>query len=240
MASKRKIPDILNAHCPTCDGERSCEKYGEVTTTWDWEDKLGGHYMNGGAHHYLLQCAGCKTVFYQIEKWNSEDYTNYYDANGETQIEYDIERQTFPAPEKKTKPLWLDAITKIDRQLEEILHEVYVAFENQSYILTAVGLRTVFDRSTELLGIDPAISFEDKLDELESGGWIGSTERDILGVITDAGSAAAHRGWSPSEGDAQKLLTAMEAFIHRAFIVGQDALSIKASIPPKPKRKKKP
>jgi len=115
---------------------------------------------------------------------------------------------------------------------------MYVAYDHSANILTAVGLRTALDRATEVLGVDPAISFEEKLAELKNGGWIGETEHGILDVITNAGNAAAHRGWSPSKEDVGKLLTAMEAFLHRAFIVGQDALAIRANIPPKPKRQK--
>ena len=57
-------------------------------------------------------------------------------------------------------------------------------------------------------------------------------------MITDAGNAAAHRGWSPDETDATQLLDAMEVFLQRAFIVGQKALSIRNNIPAKPRRKK--
>jgi Domain of unknown function (DUF4145) len=115
---------------------------------------------------------------------------------------------------------------------------MYVAYDHGANILTAVGMRTALDRATEVLGIDPAITFDEKLKELKDGGWIGSTEHDILDVITNAGNAAAHRGWSPSKEDVAKLLTAMEAFLHRAFIVGQDALAIRANIPEKPKRQR--
>ncbi|WP_084739492.1 DUF4145 domain-containing protein [Frigidibacter mobilis] len=110
--------------------------------------------------------------------------------------------------------------------------------DSHSYILTAIGLRTALDRGTEVLGIDPAKAFSEKLAELQSAGWIGSTEHDILNVITDAGNAAAHRAWSPEKHEIAQLLYAMEVFIQRAFIVGKNALSVKQSIPSKPKRKK--
>lgn len=232
----KKKPEPVKAHCPTCDGERLCEVHGQAKTAWAYEDRQ--FYMNGGADHFLLQCRGCETVFYQKESWDSESYSNYYDENGDVQTEAEVTTITHPSPESKTKPVWLDAIGKKDGQLENILDEMYVAFDHNAYILTAVGLRTALDRATEVIGIDPAISFEEKLKQLKDDGWVGATEHDILDVITNAGNAAAHRGWSPSKKDVRKLLTAMEAFLHRAFIVGQDALAIKANIPPKPKRKK--
>jgi hypothetical protein len=192
--------------------------------------------MNGGVDHSLLECRGCETVFYETQSWNSEDIDPYYDAMGEIQYEANKEKLTYPKPEAKTKPVWFDAMQKIDAQLHNILRQMYIAHDNQAHILTAVGLRIALDRGTEVLGIDPAKTFEEKLDGLRDGGWIGQTERDILDVVTDAGNAAAHRGWEPDSQEISQLLSAMEVFLHRAFIVGQKALSIKSSIPARPKR----
>lgn len=224
------------AHCPTCDGERTCEVHGTIYKAWDWEDKYHGHSMNGGVDHTLLECRGCETVFYETSSWNSEDVNPYYDSMGETQYEVVKEVQTHPKPEAKTKPVWFDAMQKIDGQLHNILSQMYVGHDNHANILAAIGLRTALDRATEVLGIDPAKTFDEKLDQLRDGGWIGQTERDILGVVTDAGNAAAHRGWEPDSREVSELLSALEVFLHRAFIVGQKALTIKSSIPARPKR----
>lgn len=224
------------ARCPTCDGERTCEVHGTIYKAWVWEERQSGHSVNGGVDHSLLECRGCETVFYETSSWNSEDIDCHYDAVGQEQYEHPREVQTYPKPEAKTKPVWFDAMQKADPQLHNILSQMYVAHENQARILTAIGLRTALDRATEVLSIDPAKTFDEKLDELRDGGWIGQTERDILGVVTDAGNAAAHRGWEPDSREVSELLSSMEVFLHRAFIVGQKALSIKSSIPAKPKR----
>lgn len=235
-ASKAIERQTIKAHCPKCDGERNCAKHGTIYKAWDWEDKYSGHSMNGGVDHLLLECLGCDTVFYQTESWNSEDVDPYYDAMGETQYEASKEISTYPKPEAKTKPVWFDAMQKKDYQLHNILSQMYVALDNHANILTAIALRTALDRATECLGIDPAKTFDEKLDELRNGGWIGETERDILGVVTDAGNAAAHRGWEPDNQEITQLVSSMEVFLHRAFIVGQAALRIKGNIPAKPKR----
>lgn len=228
----------VKEHCPKCDGERICDVYGHVYVPWSWEDKYNRHSMSGGVDHSLLQCRGCETVFYLRDSWNDEDYDQWYDANGETQTEAIRTKITYPKTDSKIRPVWLEAIGKIDSQLREILDEVYQARDSEAFILTAVGLRTAFDRGTEVLGIDPAKTFAEKLADLQDGGWIGSTEHDILRVITDAGNAAAHRGWAPDSKEIAQLLYAMEVFLQRAFIVGKKALSIKGSIPQKPKRRK--
>lgn len=232
-----KGPDPVQAHCPTCNAERTCDVHGHVYKSWSWEDREGRFSVDGGVDHSLLECRGCHTVFYLSDSWDSEFVETYRTVNGDTFAEPERNKRTFPAPDTQSRPLWLDAIANTDKQLQSILNEVYVAYDNHAYILMAVGLRTALDTATEVLGIDPAKTFAEKLGELQAGGWVGSTEHDILDVITNAGSAAAHRGWSPSKEDAGRLLTAMEAFLHRAFIVGQDALKIRANIPAKPKRR---
>lgn len=230
------MTDPVKAHCPHCDGERTCDVHGKIYVPWHWEDRQG-HSVNGGVDHSLLQCRGCETVFYEHSSWNSEDIDYWYDENGDTQGEHPRTKTTYPKPESKTKPVWLDSIYKVDAQLRNILEEMYVAYDNQSYILASVGLRTALDRATEVLSIDPAISFEEKLDALVDGGWIGLTEREILDVVTNAGHAAAHRGWAPENHELTQLLSALELFLQKAFIVGKKALSLKTTIPAKPKRK---
>jgi len=231
------MTDPVKAHCPNCDGERTCDVHGTVYVPWTWEDNQG-HGLSGGVDHSLLQCRGCETVFYEHNSWNSEDIYHWHDHNGDTQSEAVRTKVTYPKPEARNKPKWIDGGYKLDDQLTAILNEMYLAHENSSHILTAVGLRTALDRATEVLGIDPGMTFDEKLDKLRDGGWIGETEREILGVVTDAGNAAAHRGWSPDREEVSQLLIAMEIFLQKAFVVGTRALSIKASIPVKQPRKR--
>lgn len=227
---------LVKSRCPKCDGERNCTEHGTIYKAWDWEDKYHGNSMSGGVDHSLLECLGCETVFYETQSWNSEEFDPYYDPMGEIQYDIHKEKATHPKPDGKTKPVWFDAMQKKDAQLHNILNQMYVALDNRANILTAIGLRTALDRATECLGIDPAKTFDEKLNELRDGGWIGQTERDILGVVTDAGNAAAHRGWEPHTQEVAQLVSSMEVFLHRAFIVGQAALGIKGNIPKKPKR----
>ncbi|MGE4531501.1 MAG: DUF4145 domain-containing protein [Acidithiobacillus sp.] len=233
-----KKSKTVKAHCPTCNGERTCIIHGQVNKSWDWADKQG-HSINGGDNHSLLECCGCETVFYERSNWNSEDMDLWYDEEGRTCGEPTLNKSTYPKPESRQKPKWLDSIAGADPQIANILIEMYTAYDNESYILTAVGLRTALDRGTEILGIDPAISFEEKLDSLKKAGWIGDTEREILGIVTDVGNAAAHRGWEPNAQQIAQLLSALEIFLQKSFIVGKEALNIKEKIPPKPKRKNK-
>ena len=233
------MSEEAQAHCPTCDGDRTCDIHGSVKKEGDWSDREGTFIVSWSVHHSLLECRGCHTVFYETISSNSEDVDYWYDQDGGTHAEYNKIKETFPKVESKNKPPWIDAIRKIDDQLYDILLEMYLAHSNRAFILTAIGLRTALDRATELLGIDPARTFAEKLSQLRQDGRIGDTERDILDVVTNAGSAAAHRGWSPAPADIGLLLSAFELFLQRAFIVGDKALAVKANLPAKPVRREK-
>jgi len=133
---------------------------------------------------------------------------------------------------------WIDKVAKADRILGKLLSEVYAALNNDLRVLAAIGARTAFDRSSELLQIDPALSFREKLDELVSIGKVGTSERDTLEVLVDAGSAAAHRGWVPKAKELRTMMAIVEAFLHREFVLGDRLKKLKAAVPPKPARKK--
>lgn len=230
--------ETVKARCPKCNGERVCLMHAQITKPWSWYDGQG-HGMDGSDEYSLLECRGCETVFYQQASWHSEDVDYGYDWEGKQRITPNIHKSTYPKPESRRKPTWLKSIESQDQQLADILLEMYTAYDNDSYILTAIGLRTALDRSTELVGIDADLYFHQKLDALVKGGWIGDTERKILDVVTNAGNAAAHRAWKPDDKEIEQLLAALEVFLQRLFIVGQDVLNIKESIPPGPRKKPK-
>lgn len=228
----------LEAHCPTCEGERSCDVH--VRVDQPWEDS--GVY--GAQEYRLLECRGCRLVFYHQSSWFSENCEDVIDPQtGEHHEAPIVKIITYPAARnarKSEKPMWFWDLREIDLQLWMIMGETYKAYEADSYILASVGLRTAFDRTTEHLGIASSDSLADKVKALHQKGYIGETEKMTLSVVIDAGSAAAHRGWAPSEGEFRILLATLEQFIERAVVNGKKALDIAAKIPSKPPRAVKP
>lgn len=231
---------ILKALCPRCKGERKCQVHGFVNVPWELGDEV--NYNWGRDESRLLQCCGCETVFLHIQSWDSELFEIEYDYIKRDQVQVPIVKvTTFPALEieQSQKPDWIWEIAKIDPQLHKILDETYTAYEAGSLILASVGLRTAFDRATEALKIDPGHTLEEKIKKLKEEGFIGETEASTLGVVANAGSAAAHRAWSPDAAEFHSLLTALEQFLQRAVVTGKKVLSIADSIPPRQPRPKK-
>ncbi|WHS62263.1 DUF4145 domain-containing protein [Pseudomonas sp. G2-4] len=230
----------FKAHCPRCDGERTCFIHGEHEEPWSWHD--GYNSQHGQNDYKIAECCGCEVVFFHKSGWDSEDWDISYDpVTREEIITNPVTVITFPAPEKKSeKPDWVWAIAKIDPQLFHILEEMYQAYEHGALILAAVGLRTAFDRTTTVLKIDPELTLKQKVALLLDEGYIGETESKTLEVVTDAGSAAAHRAWSPTLDGFQILLTTLEQFIRRTVVSGKSALEIANTIPKRPPKIPKP
>jgi hypothetical protein len=72
-------------------------------------------------------------------------------------------------------------------------------------------------------------------DQLYQEGRIGADDKEYLEVLTDAGSAAAHRGWEPDVEQLRVLTSIMEHFVSR-FILKDEAGRLKGAIPPRQKR----
>jgi len=229
--------DPEKAHCPTCNRSQNCKVHGRTNHEWEHSD-LRGNNLWGIDRYSLFECLGCDTVFYERYSWDENDTSYVKDKNGDEHSVTFERKTTLPKPATRPTPEWSDHIGVVDKSLYQILNETYRAYEQECYILTAIGLRTALDLTSELVEIDPAITFAEKLGELLEKGYIGETERDLLTVLTNAGSAAAHRGWAPSKDETEELLGVLETFIQRVIVNGKRALEMESAIPPRVKRKK--
>jgi hypothetical protein len=83
------------------------------------------------------------------------------------------------------------------------------------------------------------LTFKEKLDLLQNKGHISLSERDNLDILTDAGGAAAHRGWKPTAEQLNIVMTIVETFIHRKFVLDAEVTRLKGQIPRRKRRRKK-
>src|SRR5258707_3203307 len=149
-------------------------------------------------------------------------------------MERGVETTYWPAPVERKPPKWIESIEFADQTLGRLLTEMYAALNNDLRVLAAIGARTAFDRSSELLGVDASLQFRQKLEDLVKLGKVGTDEQETLRVLVDAGSAAAHRGWRPKAAELNTMMDVIEAFLYRSFIVGDGIKKLKASVPAKP------
>lgn len=226
----------LKGHCPKCGPDRYADVVGHHTDRDD-DDENG---VWGQTDARILSCAGCKTIYFQEVFIFSEDVDySYHPVTGETQGKYNERITYWPAPTKRDRPDWLGDVQLIDLSLHRILLEIYKGLDADLPILSAIGVRTAFDRTSELLKVDPGLPFAGKLTTLERSGKIGVGEKIHLEILTDAGSAAAHRGWSPSLDELDTMMNILEGFIYRTLILDEQVAKLKPAIPSKPPRPSK-
>ncbi|MBL4761241.1 MAG: DUF4145 domain-containing protein [Gammaproteobacteria bacterium] len=227
----------IKANCPDCGGQINAD----IVAKYEFKDEDGDDYNCVWMlyRHRILKCCGCETVYHQTISVFSEDINKYYHPiTGEVEENYYEDISYWPSPIRRKKPIWIHKIKISNEPLYNILQEIYVAFNSDLKILTATGIRTAFDASTEALGIDTAQSFQKKLDDLLLKGKIGIDEKRVLDILTDAGGAAAHRSWSPTEPELHTMINIVEQFIYRNLILTDKAEALKERIPPRQQRKK--
>ena len=222
-------PKIIKAHCPRCGaGTNACVRAEHTVAAADPDD--GTSSSDTGR---ILECCGCERVYFQRNFWFSEwETVGQHPITGDPCLEGGIETTYWPAPITRAEPKWIAEIHAADRTLDQLLSEMYTALNSDLRVLAAIAARTTFDRSSELLGIDPALSFKRKLSALVDRGKISTDESEILAALIDAGGAAAHRGWRPAPDDLNTMIDVVEAFLHRSFILGDGIKKLKAAVPP--------
>ncbi|WP_187429643.1 hypothetical protein ROLI_024400 [Roseobacter fucihabitans] len=236
MADKK----FEEGHCPSCGSDRA-----DIVAEHKDEFHGGGAGFDFQANTFyrVLECRGCGQHYFKSTSSNSEDYFHYYDPEtGEEETEYTETVHYWPPAAKRRSPEWVAEIGFEDRVLGSLFNDVYTALDNNLGVLAAIGMRTVFDRASELLKIDPAKTFQQKLNELKAGDHITEKEKTVLGALIDAGSAAAHRGWQPKPKQLDAMMTILEAFLHRAFLLEDIGAELGKGVPKRQPKgaKKKP
>lgn len=214
MSEQKLKPE--KGHCPKCGPDRFSDVVGQHKESWV-EDQYG---INGTETYRILRCRGCETVYFQHVSWFCEEPE-------------DPTITHWPSPSKRTQPDWIHKLQGTDADLKALTVEAYSALDNDLRVLAAIGIRTAFDKASELLGVDKNLRFADKLSELETTGRIGTNEKGVLVVLVDAGSAATHRGWKPTPDELNTMMATLESFIHRNLVLGHEVQKLKANVPPK-------
>jgi Domain of unknown function (DUF4145) len=214
------LDEIIKAHCPNCGPYRNATVLRRYIDAPDPDFDEEYPEQNGTIDDYrILCCRGCGEVYVQRVNFTfapmslSED--DFDPKTGEYNPEFDPTTTYRPAPPRPRRkpPAWLGKIQ--DQVIRGLLEEVYEALDADLRSIAAMGLRAVLDRIFEFAGADPELGFAKKLAALETQGDIGSREKENLLIMTDAGSAAAHRGWKPEPEELDSILEATETLLQR-------------------------
>ncbi len=227
MLAKDAGEDVVQGHCPSCGPDRKADVKGHYQTRFSEAEGL----IWGQTDFRLLVCRGCETAYFQTEEVFSEDAIDVEDGSGGFESYIPARFVHYPSPIKREKPKWWAELVFIGNEFgkfESLFSDIYGCLNANLSVPAAIATRTAFDHASEILGIEPSLSFEKKLDALEKIGKIGLDERDVLEVLVNAGSAAAHRGWRPNPEQIETLVTIIENFVYRTFILGEAARNLRA------------
>lgn len=237
------LPEIIEAWCPRCNGDRKADVMARyIEGRPEYETLIDEGEVDVDVDDYrVLKCRGCDKVYVQrvrLKFISGADVDQYFDpATGEYSYAYAM-TSYWPSPQVpgREPPLWLEKIQ--DQVLHSLFEEVYAALKAELLSLAAMGVRAALDRTFELAGADPAHGFAQKLSALEAQGVIAAKEKELLLTMTDAGSAAAHRGWKPEPEELDSILDTTEGLLQRVALLGPAAAEIRKRVPPRPKSPK--
>lgn len=218
--------DIIVSHCNACGGRRDARKCATYT-------RDGSDGEVSWSHTYdVLECCGCHNVTVKHTHWFSEwDQIEGDPLRGDARIVPGEKVTIWPPPTSRPKPNWTERLE--DKVLRDVIEEVYLALSSGMIVLASIGTRTLLDRAMTLCIGDRQLSFKARIDLLEQEGFVGETERDILAIIVDAGSASAHRAFSPKPEILDTILAIVENFLERQFILRHDVKNVKLATPPR-------
>ncbi|MDH4982189.1 DUF4145 domain-containing protein [Hyphomicrobium sp. D-2] len=229
MSDNTNADERVKGECPLCGRDKWADIRGEIKSQYD--DERSGVF--GGDTYRLLECRGCNTVYYQHESFFSEDVEQDYDG----QLTPVARFKYYPSLSKRDRPKWFGGwFFAAESDLYRLVESLYTAIDNDLLILAASGVRTAFDVAVSKLGIDPTISFEEKIGALKVQGRIGTYEESDLTTMVEAGNAAMHRGWQPTLEQVDTMMTTLERFIHNSFVHEEQTAKLKAKVPPKQRR----
>jgi hypothetical protein len=164
----------------------------------------------------LLKCRGCGNVTFRItEKSEGEEepYIIYYP----------------PAIARRT-PDWLREPSEIPNSVQEVMSEVYSAVQNDLRRLAAMGIRATLENvMKDKIGKD--LNFNDSIDQFQKSGYLSMRQSGSLSSIVEAGHAATHRGWEPTDDDMDILLDITESIIETAYLHERRAHDLEKRIP---------
>jgi len=206
-----KIPDLSRTFV--------CNRCGRKSFHWpisSGEVRKEPIKRRGGEYRYqtfdVMECRDCKSLTLCID-------TKIHPGGGDSYIH---KTEYYPPRLTRERPIWLKTI---DPQLKKLLEEIYEALDCSLFFIASTGIRTVIDRLiVEKIG--DVGSYKNKVIALEKKGIIDSEEKEMLFAVIDAGSASAHRGFSPTKKIITQMTDIMEKMLHRIYIESKDKASL--------------
>lgn len=228
--------EITRSHCNRCGSNT----YHDVLALSSNEEEFKADELALWLDRYeILKCRGCGEVSFR--------YTSSFDG------EYEPTVICYPPAIARQKPDWMRDLflrfrgdydkenppPTVPDKIRGIMDEVYIALQNDSRRLCAMGIRATLERvMIDKVG-DHGL-FIKNLDEFEKVGYLSARQRTVLDTILDAGHASIHRGWEPTKDDIRTLLDITESVIESVYLHEASAERLEKTVPKRLPKANKP
>lgn len=167
----------------------------------------------------IIQCRGCDQISFRSRREPKEPNAK-------------PEERQYPAPEFRKLPRWFSDLEIAERELAQLMGEVYSATAMGSRRLALMGLRCAID-VVIFKTVGGNFNFGQGLAALASQGYLSSKDSDVLRAGIEAGHAAAHRNFCPEPNDLDRALDVVEHLIEKVFHLPSIADKLRTNIPPR-------
>lgn len=221
------MANITKSNCNKCHGNRNHEVLHREESKW--EEEVDNQFIMWHKDVFeMLKCCGCDSITLRHGYTFSEDR----DESGKpiTSVSH------YPSAIYRHKPQWFHESFFIfgfeENVITGLLHEIYVALQNDMTRLAAMGVRAL----VEHIIIEKAgdqLSFKENLKRFHEKGFISSVQKETLETILEVGHATIHRAFNPSKTDLITLMDVAETIIESIYINEHNAKQLKGRIPPR-------
>ena len=208
--------EIIRSFCNGCQQDTHHEIVGNCSRERREGDRQFPRIID--EHWQILQCCGCESIKVCVK----EDSTDFKSP-----------REThYPARQIRQMPKWSGETSP---QCQHLLREVYIAMHSDCLALSAMGTRTILDvMLLEMLG--DIGGFETKLKGAVTEGFFTTVQKDTISAAVDAGSAASHRGFTPTESQLSDVLDIVEHTLMGHYVLAASSGRLKSEVPPRGSR----
>ena len=203
------------AFCNRCHGETT-HRHARIHAR-TYTEGHGAHQRPLQESWDLLVCLGCESVRIRrtisCPEYARPDVTE------------------FPPRQGRRTPPWQNDLPDSIRDMHR---EVYDTLQVGAPCCATMGARTLIDMVlTEVVGDQG--NFRAKLDAAVQAGHLATEHRRTLEAAIDAGSAAAHRGFTPNEELIEDVLDIVEHLLQGRYILGPASDRLRNQVPPRPR-----
>lgn len=193
-----------------------------------WAEEVDPGIQISGCNTFkMIKCCGCDSVKLRHSDWFSEACDEY----GRPYVDVNY----YPPAISKAEPTWLKELrnpfgSKEQQCVVGLLHEIYTALHNNSRRLAVMGARALLEH-VMVSKVGDQGTFVKNLDKFQAEGFLSQRQREIIEPILEAGHAAIHRGFDPSEEDVATVIEVTESLVETTYVHTEKASKLKTRVP---------